>query len=176
MGVHQQAEATISRRSALSDGLFRPQIVDFCRFWSRTPRTATAILAGALAGSRLWLSPYFLAPPLSCPRGVTVLRLALPALAFFVSIMDYASFSWARDRLQIIPMMWDQRENYAFNGFTFAFALNLPMAHVSAPHGYSPEAIQTIRTPTSIATVPSEKPDIIIVMSESFWTRRCCPA
>ena len=53
--------------------------------------------------------------------------------------MDYASFSWARDRLQIIPMMWDQKENYAFNGFTLAFALNLPMANVPAPAGYSAE-------------------------------------
>ena len=55
----------------------------------------------------------------------------------FVSIMDYASFSWARDRLQIIPMMWDQKENYTFNGFTLAFALNLPMANVPAPAAYS---------------------------------------
>ena len=61
------------------------------------------------------------------------LAIAVPALAVFVSIMDYASFSWARDRLQIIPMMWDQKENYTFNGFTLAFALNLPMANVPAP-------------------------------------------
>ena len=51
--------------------------------------------------------------------------------------MDYATFSWARDRLQIIPMMWDQKENYTFNGFTLAFALNLPMANVPAPAAYS---------------------------------------
>ena len=66
-------------------------------------------------------------------------------LAFFVSIMDYATFSWTRDRLQIMPMMWDQKENYAFNGFTLAFALNLPMANVPAPAGYSAEAIATFR-------------------------------
>ena len=47
----------------------------------------------------------------------------LPALAFFVSIMDFATFSWTRDRLQIIPIMWDQKENYASNGFAIAFAL-----------------------------------------------------
>ena len=61
----------------------------------------------------------------------------LPALAFFVSIMDYATFSWTRDRLQIIPMMWDQKENYAINGFALAFALNVPMAKVQAPPSYS---------------------------------------
>ena len=52
-------------------------------------------------------------------------------LAFFVSIMDFATFSWTRDRLQIIPIMWDQKENYASNGFAIAFALNVPMAKVA---------------------------------------------
>ena len=96
------------------------------------------------------------------------LALALPVLAIFVSIMDYASFSWARDRLQIIPMMWDQKENYAFNGFTLAFALNLPMANVPAPAGYSADAVGAIPG-FPAASVPAEKPDIIMVMSESFW-------
>ena len=89
-------------------------------------------------------------------------------LAMFASIMDYATFSWTRDRLQIIPMMWDQKENYAFNGFTLAFALNLPMANVPAPAGYSAEAIGDIPG-FPAASVPADKPDIIIVMSESFW-------
>ena len=95
--------------------------------------------------------------------------MAVPVLAFFVSIMDYASFSWARDRLQIIPMMWDQKENYAFNGFTLAFALNLPMANVAAPAGYSADAISDIPRAAGRRRVPADKPDIIIVMSESFW-------
>ena len=71
----------------------------------------------------------------------------MPLLAFFVSIMDYATFSWTRDRLQIIPIMWDQKENYASNGFALAFALNVPMAHVSAPAGYSDKAIAAIDRP-----------------------------
>ena len=71
----------------------------------------------------------------------------MPALAFFVSIMDYATFSWTRDRLQIIPMMWDQKENYASNGFAIAFALNVPMAKVKAPQGYSDKAIDAIARP-----------------------------
>src|SRR5690606_5680284 len=44
-------------------------------------------------------------PRLSVTARVVRLALALPLLAFFVSIMDYATFSWARDRLQIMPMM-----------------------------------------------------------------------
>ncbi|TIT57607.1 MAG: hypothetical protein E5W60_23715, partial [Mesorhizobium sp.] len=67
------------------------------------------------------------------------------------------------------PIMWDQKENYASNGFALAFALNVPMAHVSAPSGYSDKAIAAIERPQVTASVPDEKPDIIVVMSESFW-------
>ncbi len=71
--------------------------------------------------------------PITMKSRIVRLAIAVPALAFFVSIMDYATFSWARDRLQIIPIMWDQKENYASNGFAIAFALNVPMAKVDAP-------------------------------------------
>ena len=157
-----------------TDFLYGAQIVELLPLLVRErPWTAAAIVAGMVMTIGLLVAAWIFlrrrSPALSWrDRGLRLL-VAVPVLAFFVSIMDYASFSWARDRLQIVPIMWDQRENYAFNGFTFAFALNLPMANVSAPHGYSGEAIQSIRTPTSIATAPAEKPDIIIVMSESFW-------
>jgi phosphoglycerol transferase MdoB-like AlkP superfamily enzyme len=98
------------------------------------------------------------------------MAIAAPALIFFTSIMDYATFSWARDRLGIFPMMWDQHENYAHNGFALAFVLNLPMANVDAPEGYSAEAIQAIDAQPAVAgAVTGRKADIIIVMSESFW-------
>ncbi|TIX47830.1 MAG: hypothetical protein E5V33_30760, partial [Mesorhizobium sp.] len=115
---------------------------------------------------RLWRRKV---PILSRKGRLARLTLTVPLLAFFVSIMDYATFSWTRDRLQIIPIMWDQKENYASNGFALAFALNVPMAHVSAPSGYSDKAIAAIERPQVTASVPDEKPDIIVVMSESFW-------
>ncbi|ESY95649.1 LTA synthase family protein [Mesorhizobium sp. LNHC209A00] len=137
------------------------------------PMTALAMVAGIVAGLsllvygwRLWRRKI---PALSRKGRLARLTLAVPLLAFFVSIMDYATFSWTRDRLQIIPIMWDQKENYASNGFALAFALNVPMAHVSAPPGYSDKAIAAIERPEVTASVPAQKPDIIIVMSESFW-------
>ncbi|MBZ9674924.1 LTA synthase family protein [Mesorhizobium sp. ES1-1] len=137
------------------------------------PMTALAMVVGIVAGLsllaygwRLWRRKV---PVLSRKGRLARLTLAVPLLAFFVSIMDYATFSWTRDRLQIIPIMWDQKENYASNGFALAFALNVPMAHVTAPPGYSEKAIAAIARPQVAASVPDEKPDIIIVMSESFW-------
>src|SRR5690606_7730325 len=90
-------------------------------------------------------------PALTYKGRLARLVLTLPLLAFFASLMDYASFSWTRDRLQIIPMMWDQKENYNSNGFALAFALNVPMAHVTAPKGYSEKAIDAIERPAVTA-------------------------
>ncbi len=136
------------------------------------PRTAIAIGVAIVAGLALAIATFLAwrrrARRLTHKGRLARLAIAVPVLAMFVSIMDYASFSWARDRLQIIPMMWDQKENYTFNGFTLAFALNLPMANVPTPPAYSARAIGDIPG-FPAASVPADKPDIIIVMSESFW-------
>ena len=43
------------------------------------------------------------------------------------------------------------------------------MAKVGAPAGYSADAISALPTPQAGIFLPAEKPDIIMVMSESFW-------
>lgn len=143
------------------------------------PMTAVAMIVGIVLGLSLlvfgWRMWRRRVPALSHKGRLARLTLAVPLLAFFVSIMDYATFSWTRDRLQIIPMMWDQKENYASNGFALAFALNVPMAHVTAPAGYSERTISAIARPDVAATMPDEKPDIIMVMSESFWDPTILP-
>ncbi|RWP32138.1 LTA synthase family protein [Mesorhizobium sp.] len=157
-----------------TDFLYSRQIVALMPLLVRERPGAAIALAVGVVGSlsllvygwRLWRRRV---PALGRKGRLARLTLTVPLLAFFVSIMDYATFSWTRDRLQIIPIMWDQKENYASNGFALAFALNVPMAHVPAPAGYSDKAIAAIERPDVKASVPAEKPDIIIVMSESFW-------
>ncbi len=157
-----------------TDFLYARQIVELMPLLVRErPWTGVGIAVGLVAGISLlvlaWRHWRRRMPALSFWARISRLAIALPTLAFFVSIMDYATFSWTRDRLQIIPMMWDQKENYASNGFAIAFALNVPMAKVNAPQGYTEKAIDAI-TRTDVATsLPEEKPDIIVVMSESFW-------
>ncbi|MGP2492446.1 LTA synthase family protein [Mesorhizobium sp. PUT5] len=157
-----------------TDFLFARQIVDLLPLLVRErPLTGLAMVAGLAGVLALLIFAWR-----QCCRRIRVmsyrgraarLALCIPLLASFVSIMDYATFSWTRDRLNIIPMMWDQKENYNSNGFALAFALNVPMAHVTAPAGYSDKAIAAIAKPQVTASVPADKPDIIIVMSESFW-------
>ncbi len=163
-----------------TDFLYARQILELMPLLVRErPMTGLAmaigiVLAAALLvyGWRLWRR---LTPALTYKGRLARLVLTLPLLAFFVSLMDYASFSWTRDRLQIIPMMWDQKENYNSNGFALAFALNVPMAHVTAPKGYSENAIAAIKKPAVVTSLPPEKPDIIVVMSESFWDPTVLP-
>ncbi|MGO4560489.1 MULTISPECIES: LTA synthase family protein [Phyllobacteriaceae] len=163
-----------------TDFLYARQIVELMPLLVRErPWTGVALGAGILATIALlialWLGWRRRTSTLRYKARLARLTVAIPLLAFFVSIMDYAAFSWTRDRLQIIPMMWDQKENYNSNGFALAFALNVPMAHVVAPLGYSDKAIETIARPEVGAVVPEDKPDIIMVMSESFWDPMTLP-
>jgi phosphoglycerol transferase MdoB-like AlkP superfamily enzyme len=157
-----------------TDFLFARQILDLMPLLVRErPWTAVAMVVGIVVSLTLlvvvWCQWRRRMPALGYKGRLARLAFVVPLLAFFVSIMDYGTFSWTRDRLQIIPMMWDQKENYASNGFALAFAMNVPMAHVSAPDGYSAKAIDAIPRPTATIGMPDQKPDIIVVMSESFW-------
>ncbi|MFC5384362.1 LTA synthase family protein [Aquamicrobium segne] len=157
-----------------TDILFARQIFELLplligeRPWAGMALAIAPVLAMA-ALFYIWRFIRLHVPRIGYKGRIIRLILVLPMLAFFASLMDYGTFSWTRDRLQIIPMMWDQKENYASNGFTLAFALNVPMAHVSAPNGYSAKAIESIARPEVNTALPDDYPDIIMVMSESFW-------
>lgn len=164
-----------------ADFLYARQIVELMPLLVRerpfvAAGLAIAALASVYALYRGWLFWRKNRPPMAWRFRLSRLAVAVPALAFFVSIMDYASFSWVRDRLQIVPVMWDQKENYASNGFAIAFALNVPMAKVAAPPLYTDDVLDGIvdSTPAALA-MPDEKPDVIMVMSESFWDPTLLP-
>jgi phosphoglycerol transferase MdoB-like AlkP superfamily enzyme len=155
------------------DFLYARQIVDLLPLLARDrPWMMAAVVIGTIAGVGIFVAMLVLwhRRKTRLPWRGRVLRLvvALPLLATFASVMDYSTFSWLRDRLRIIPMMWDQKENYSHNGFAAAFILNVPMADVAKPNGYSRKAVQGIPSTTAIS-VPPDAPDIIIVMNESFW-------
>lgn len=164
-----------------TDFLFVRQIMELMPLLvNERPWLAVAMVlagGGAVMGLWwLWRQWRRRAPVLTRKSRLTRLAVAVPALAFFVSIMDYATFSWTRDRLQIIPIMWDQKENYASNGFALAFAMNVPMAKVKAPPAYSDEVLDNIAAPgPGTIVMPAEKPDVIIIMSESFWDPTLLP-
>ncbi|MFI0848987.1 LTA synthase family protein [Mesorhizobium sp. IMUNJ 23232] len=164
-----------------TDFLYARQIVELMPLLVRQrPIAAIGFTIAAIAAVAMLVAAWRFrckrAPRLTFKARASRLVLALPALIFFGSIMDYATFSWARDRLQISPVMWDQKENYNSNGFAIAFALNVPMAKVAAPKDYSEDAMKAILgQKLAPVVVPQDRPDIIMVMSESFWDPTLLP-
>ncbi|WP_147178233.1 LTA synthase family protein [Ciceribacter naphthalenivorans] len=158
-----------------SDMLFGRQIGELVPvMFAARPFASIGLVAGVLA--LLVLLGYLLVlgrrhlPALSPLSKLVRLVVALPLIGGFLSLMDPNSFSYIRDRLNIVPMMWDQQENYRHNGFLLAFAFNVPMANVQAPHGYGADAIADIapeRLPANFFA--GRDADVIMVMSESLW-------
>jgi phosphoglycerol transferase MdoB-like AlkP superfamily enzyme len=158
-----------------SDLLFGRQIMELLPVMvAAQPLTALAIAATTIAvtlilGMLIYKSRKLFVR-ITMRSRVGRLAVSLPILASFVSLMDPMAFSAVRDRLNIVPMMWDQKENYRHNGFLMAFAFNVPMARISAPDGYSQPAITDIpsdRVPASFYS--GRQADVIFVMSESLW-------
>jgi phosphoglycerol transferase MdoB-like AlkP superfamily enzyme len=158
-----------------ADFLYGRQILELLPLLAKE-RVGTAVLIVAIIAALAVLIPYAWMRwrrrmrPLQLRGRVVRAAVAAPLIVAYASILDYSTFSWTRDRLWISPMMWDQKENYAFNGFTLAFAMNVPLAKVTAPSGYSADTINTAGGGRLAETVlPKTAPDIIMVMSESFW-------
>ncbi|MGL3605248.1 LTA synthase family protein [Rhizobium sp. G187] len=158
-----------------SDLLFGRQIFELLpAMVAAQPLLAVAVFSGAAVAISavlyLIIRGRKIFPPLSAFGRVTRLVIALPILFGFASIMNPMTYSETRDRLNIIPMLWDQTENYRHNGFLLAFAINVPMAKVSAPDGYGNLAVSDIPTDRIPATFFSgRRADVIFLMSESLW-------
>lgn len=173
--VSRQKQIFLSDPLYPTDFLFGRQIMELMPVLVRDrPWTAVGIVVGLVVAiiALAWLVRFAWRrfPALTRRQRLARFAVALPLLGAFYHMMDYNNFSWVRDRLQVIPIMWDQTENYRHNGFTMAFALNLPMANVTAPAGYMSDAIDKIPTkPMPEGTSHRGKPDVIVLMSESFW-------
>ena len=162
-----------------SDLLFARQMFDLLPLLvSERP---LAIVAGLLAlpvlvvlGGLAWRGRHRLFRRLGWTARILRLAIAVPALVFVGSNLEAGAYSWYRDRMQIAPKMWDQTANYDHNGFSAAFLLNVPMAKVAAPAGYSRDAMEAMNAPGAVS-VPAVKPDIVMVMSESFWDPTLLP-
>ncbi|WP_426289119.1 LTA synthase family protein [Ensifer adhaerens] len=173
--ICQQKQVFLSDPLYPTDFLFGRQIMELMPVLVKDrPWTAVGIAVGLVATvvaiALLLRFAWRTFPKLTTRERVARLAFALPLLVAFWNIMDYNQFSWIRDRLKVIPIMWDQTENYKHNGFALAFAINLPMANVSAPAGYMADAIDRIPVkPLPAGTSHRGKPDVIVLMSESFW-------
>ncbi|WP_306180680.1 LTA synthase family protein [Rhizobium sp. AN73] len=173
--ISAQKQTYLSDPLYPSDLLFGRQILELLPTMLKA-QPLTAVLVGLglfmtiATVVALWLLARRHSPVLRWRERAAGLALALPLLAGLASLMDYSNYSWVRDRLNIIPMMWDQQENYRHNGFLLAFTFNIPMANVSAPQGYGQNIIADLTSePAAFAANKGDYPDIIMLMSGSLW-------
>jgi phosphoglycerol transferase MdoB-like AlkP superfamily enzyme len=172
--INEQKQHYLTDPFYPSDILFTRQIMQLMPVLVKErPAMATGLVLAIIAVLALvgwsWIFAWKRFPKLSVQQRLLRLMVALPLLGGFADLMDSNKFFWLRDRLQAVPMMWDQKENYAHNGFILAYLFNIPMAAVSAPAGYMQKAVANIAVNPLPPVSTRPKPDIIVVMSESLW-------
>ncbi|WP_088067475.1 LTA synthase family protein [Gottfriedia luciferensis] len=110
-----------------------------------------------------------------------IIRVALAAFGIFIvySFMNYGE-KWTLPYMQkagIQFIRWNQPSNYAYNGPVIAFMGNFKKELMDKPSDYSKNKINSIvkNTPNENNVRPNglgdlqQKPNIIFIMSESFW-------
>lgn len=104
------------------------------------------------------------------------LALALSLLLYFSVNTPAKATKLLNDHDLQLEDMALQVSNYSENGFTGAFIINLLSSDVEEPEGYSEDYINTL-----LEGCPEEKgedftkPDIILILSESFWDPTLLP-
>jgi len=116
--ISAQKQTYLSDPLYPSDLLFGRQILELLPTMLKAqPFTAMLVgvgLSAAIASlAALWLLAHRHSPVLRWRERAAGLALALPLLASLASLMDYSHYSWVRDRLNIIPMMWISRKTTA---------------------------------------------------------------
>ncbi|MCI8332493.1 MAG: LTA synthase family protein [Clostridiales bacterium] len=70
-----------------------------------------------------------------------------------------------------------QTSNYVDNGFIGGFTLNVLFLNIDQPDGYSEEAVNAYLAPYEYKEASDDfsSPDIIVILSESFWDPKSLP-
>lgn len=109
-----------------------------------------------------WLRParISLVPRLILPVGLSLV------LVLFVNYIAFDKGFIERNGIWINRFI--QIDNYRDNGLISAFFRNIKFLDVDMPEGYSKEAIDKILAEVTPTTTETDKPNIIILMNESF--------
>lgn len=107
------------------------------------------------------------------PLRLVMVAVSVLMIAGFIQMVGGQSAFATSMHYQNIP--WNQKVNYAQNGFVYAFTGNLNQKLMEKPEGYSKEAIEKIAAkyrnlPDSGTAKPAaEQPNILYIMDEAFF-------
>lgn len=78
--------------------------------------------------------------------------------------------TFLKQNLNISYLAWDQKNTTAQDGVVASFLLNMKLLKIESPANYSKQAVFKIINKTETpAYSESEKPNVIMIMSEAFW-------
>lgn len=120
------------------------------------------VLIVALIIEKKWIRP---------AKIIWYLRLILPVgvAAALVLCVNYIAFDKGfLERQNIWINRFIQIDNYKDNGMISAFFRNIQFLQVAKPEGYTEDAIDDIVAEVTPTTTQTDKPNIIILMNESF--------
>ncbi|WP_442601262.1 LTA synthase family protein [Paenibacillus sp. KN14-4R] len=99
-------------------------------------------------------------------------KVVLLVLSVFMMFTIYTDKPFKiKDALNISTIPWDQADNYLRNGFALTTMMNMDLIFVKKPDGYDQANITAMvnDTPRRSNTGSKEKPNVIIVLSESLF-------
>ena len=105
-----------------------------------------------------------------------ILLITVGCMAFSVSTPDRVTTILNRNALYLEDMAL-QTSNYSVNGFVGAFTVNVLSSNIQRPEGYSEDTIAALLE-NHVASEQAEDfsyPDIILILSESFWDPTLLP-
>jgi phosphoglycerol transferase MdoB-like AlkP superfamily enzyme len=89
-------------------------------------------------------------------------------LVYNIEKSDQKSF--LKVKSNISNNVWIQSETYQKNGVVASFVLNMGWLELEVPENYTKKTIENIISNYQVPeSKPSQKPDIIMIMSEAFW-------
>ncbi|GIP26861.1 phosphoglycerol transferase [Paenibacillus sp. J23TS9] len=107
------------------------------------------------------------------PLRFVIVVISVAAITGFLQMIGSQTALATSMKYQNIP--WNQKVNYAQNGFVYAFAGNLKQKLMEKPEGYSQEAIAAIAKKYSAlpdrtsVNGSAEQPNIMYMMDEAFF-------
>ncbi len=96
--------------------------------------------------------------------------MALAAIVLMAVVYDDGKLSLQR-LIRIQNMVWDPSENVRTNGFLLTTLMNVKFLFLHPPEGYDGSAVSAITASTAPVVPQGDglRPNIIFVLSESFW-------
>ncbi|TDF98088.1 LTA synthase family protein [Paenibacillus piri] len=99
-------------------------------------------------------------------------RLGMGIVSLFLLTLIYNDGTVSLKNLaNIHNLAWDQTENVRTNGFLLSTIMNIQYLFLNQPDGYDEKSIRAVAesVPPAVPAVGDRKPNIIVVLSESFW-------